>query len=84
MIKIIDYYTTWCAPCKNLASVLKEIEQEYENVVVEKIDIEKNPELNPGIKAVPYVIIEVDGEKKEDFYGYKVKAAIVRILEKYM
>jgi len=83
MIKIIDYYADWCAPCKNLAPVLKEIEEEFEDVTVEKINIEKNPELNPGIKAVPYVVIQKDGVKVEDFYGFKIKAAIIRIIEKY-
>jgi thioredoxin len=83
MIKIIDYYADWCAPCKSLAPVLKEIEEEFEDVTVEKINIEKNPELNPGIKAVPYVVIQKDGVKVEDFYGFKIKAAIIRIIEKY-
>lgn len=84
MIKIIDYYADWCAPCKQLSPVLSEIQDELENVVVEKINVEKSPELNPGIKAVPYVVIEKDGIKVEDFYGYKVKAAIIRIIEKYI
>ena len=44
MIKIVDFYATWCGPCKVLSKTLEEI-KELPDVTIEKVDIEDNPEL---------------------------------------
>lgn len=56
---ILDFYTTWCGPCKKLSPVLAQLEKEYGGkIIVYKIDAEKNKELSAlfGVSAYPTMI----------------------------
>lgn len=53
---IIDFYTTWCGPCKRLAPILEELAAEYEGeIYIYKVDTEREPELAGlfGIRSIP-------------------------------
>lgn len=56
---IIDFYATWCGPCRSLAPKLAKVAKEYEGkVIVYKIDIDKNPQLAShfGIESIPTIL----------------------------
>lgn len=56
---IIDFYATWCGPCKMLAPSLEKINEEYDGkLIVYKVDVDKNPELAGmfGIRSVPTLL----------------------------
>lgn len=56
---IIDFYADWCAPCRQIAPIMKDIAQDYEgDLVVYKIDTEKQKELAAafGIRALPSIL----------------------------
>ena len=56
---IVDFYATWCGPCKMLAPILEELAKEYDGqIVVYKIDTEKEPELSAafGIRSIPTLL----------------------------
>jgi thioredoxin len=56
---VIDFYATWCGPCKILAPVLKEIAKEYQGTLyIYKVDVDKEPELAAkfGIRSYPSLI----------------------------
>ena len=56
---IIDFYATWCGPCKMLAPSLEKISEEYNGkLIVYKVDVDKNPELAGmfGIRSVPTLL----------------------------
>ena len=56
---IIDFYATWCGPCKVLSPVLEEISKEYEGKIdVYKVDVDKQPGLASvfGIRSVPSLL----------------------------
>ncbi len=59
MITVLDFYATWCHPCKKLDPELKKLEINYPNINFLKIDIEEQKELceKYNIKAVPTIII---------------------------
>ena len=62
---IVDFYATWCPPCKIMTEVLDEFEKEKpENVVVYKVDIDQYKDLaiKNGVRALPTLAYFKDGE----------------------
>ncbi|MDY6206677.1 MAG: thioredoxin [Prevotella sp.] len=56
---IVDFYATWCGPCKQMSPILDEIAQEYEGKIdVYKVDVDKEPELSQifNIRSVPTLL----------------------------
>lgn len=56
---IIDFYTTWCGPCKRLAPIMEELAQEYKGkIVIYKVDTEQERELAQyfGIRSIPTLL----------------------------
>ena len=62
---IIDFYADWCAPCKTVAPILEELDNEYEDMVVYKINTEEQPELAAtfGIQSIPALLfVPLEGQ----------------------
>ena len=56
---IVDFYATWCGPCKAIAPVLEKLATEYDGkIVIYKIDTDKEPELSAafGIRSIPTLL----------------------------
>ena len=56
---IIDFYATWCGPCKTVAPILEEIANEYKGkIYVYKIDVDAQPEIAAayGIQSIPTIL----------------------------
>lgn len=64
---LVDFYATWCGPCKMLMPRLEEMSRNYPNVEFVKMDVDKNMEyaIKMGIRGVPTVII-FNGEELLD------------------
>jgi len=84
---IIDFYTTWCGPCKRLAPIMEELSQQYcDQVVFYKADTERERELAYvfGINSIPQVLyIPVEG-KPMLLKGLYPKEEIVRIIDDFL
>lgn len=81
---LVDFYASWCMPCKMLSPVIEEIAKEYEGkVVVCKIDIDENEELanEYNIMSVPTVIIFKNNENVEEIIGLNNKSKYTRVLD---
>lgn len=75
---VIDFWATWCGPCKRLAPVIEELAAEFEGkVVIGKCDIEENPDLTDrfGIMSVPTVVFIKDGNVVDSLVGAAGKPA---------
>lgn len=73
---IVDYYTTWCGPCKSLAPVLEELSEKYEGTVkILKIDVGENQLVASHfhITSVPYIGIFQNKELVQDLLGFSSK-----------
>ena len=55
---IIDFYADWCAPCKVLSPILKEISEEDSDVVIYKVDVDNEPDLANlhSIRSIPSLL----------------------------
>lgn len=83
---ILDFYATWCRPCKMLAPELIEIQKQYKGkILVYKIDIDQEPELAQvfGVQSVPTVyLIKKDGTY-DGFLGYRTADEIKQVTDSF-
>ena len=80
---LVDFFATWCGPCKMLSPVLEELDSEYGGrVKIVKIDIDKHIELARQFRVatVPTMMIFENGEAKETVIGYHSKEELVDLL----
>lgn len=84
---VIDFYTTWCGPCKRLAPIMESLSQTYcDQVVFYKVDTEREPELAYafGIRSIPQVLyIPVEG-KPMLLQGLYPKENIIEIIDDFL
>ncbi|EWM14862.1 MULTISPECIES: thioredoxin [unclassified Kutzneria] len=77
---LVDFWATWCGPCKMVAPVLEEIAGEHaDKLTVAKLDIDANPEIarKYQIMSVPTMMLFQGGEPVKQIVGAKPKAAML-------
>ncbi|NPD31291.1 thioredoxin [Eggerthellaceae bacterium zg-1084] len=80
---LVDFFATWCGPCKMMAPVVDEIAaEEAGKVAVYKIDIDENPEVAQryGVMSIPTFIAFEGGEVKGQVVGAQPKQALLDLL----
>ena len=80
---LVDFWATWCGPCKMVAPVLEEIASEKAGALtVAKLDVDENPSTARDFQVVsiPTMILFKDGEPVKRIVGAKGKAALLREL----
>src|SRR4030081_1513166 len=80
---LVDFWATWCGPCKMVAPVLEEIAAERsDQLIIAKLDVDANPETARDVQvvAIPKMIVLKDGEPVKRIVGAKGKAALLREL----
>ncbi len=72
---LLDFFATWCGPCKMQAPVLEEIAQERSDLTVGKIDVDAEMELamRYGVSSIPTLIVLKQGEVAAKLVGYTPK-----------
>ena len=81
---LVDFWASWCSPCKMLAPVIEELANEYEGKVkVGKINVDENPELAAefGVTGIPFVVAFRDGHPVASSMGVKPKEEIEALLK---
>ena len=77
---VVDFYATWCGPCKNLSPTLDEVSEELgEQVNIVKVDVDESEDLamDYGIRSVPTVLFFKNGQQVDKFVGALPKSEIV-------
>ncbi|AEF43008.1 thioredoxin [Hoyosella subflava] len=81
---LVDFWATWCGPCRMVAPVLEEISNEKaETLTIAKLDIDANPGVPRDfqILSIPTMILFKDGEPVKQIVGAKSKAALLKEIE---
>lgn len=84
---LVDFWATWCGPCKMLAPTIDAIATEYKNrVVVGKVDVDESEAIARrfGIMSIPTLFLFKDGEVVEKLVGYRLKMELEQLLNKYL
>ena len=80
---LLDFWATWCGPCKMIAPYIEQVAQEREDIIVGKIDVDEEPALAArfGIVSIPTLVVLEKGEVIKKVLGYRPKADILKLLE---
>lgn len=81
---LLDFWATWCGPCRMVSPIIEEIANETEGVVVGKINIDEQPDLAAqyGVMSIPTLMVLENGEVVKKAVGARPKNAILQMLGK--
>lgn len=80
---LIDFFASWCGPCRMVAPIIDEIASEETEVKVCKVDVDDQPELANafGVASIPTIVVIKDGKVAERATGARSKKAIKTMLK---
>ena len=72
-VVVIDFFATWCGPCRMLSPVMENVSNEVSDVAFYKIDVDENEALAMKfqISSIPCLVLLKDGEVKSRILGYR-------------
>ena len=73
---LVDFWASWCGPCKVLGPLIDQLAEEYKGrVTVAKVDVDSEKKLaqRHGVMSIPTVVLFEDGVEKERFVGIQPK-----------
>ena len=80
---LVDFWASWCGPCRMLSPIVDEIAEQYTGLKVGKVNVDEQEELaiKFGIMSIPTLIVFRDGEVVAQSVGVKSKEAILDMLK---
>lgn len=79
---LLDFWATWCGPCRMVSPIVDEIAEENDAIKVGKVNVDEQPELARrfGIMSIPTLIVMRDGQVANQAVGARPKEAILALL----
>ena len=79
---LLDFWATWCGPCRMIAPTVEEIAAERSDIKVGKVNVDEQAQLanRYGIESIPTVLIFKDGKLVERAVGYRKKEQLEALL----
>ena len=79
---LVDFWASWCGPCKMLSPVIEEIAEERSDIKVGKVNIDEHPELAQkyGVMSIPTVLLLKDGEEVNKSVGAVPKKVLLDLI----
>lgn len=81
---LVDFWATWCGPCKMIAPTIEELAGDYEGKArIGKVDIDQNQEvaMQHSIQAIPTILLFKDGKVVNRFQGVSPKEKLAEALD---
>lgn len=80
---LVDFWATWCGPCKMIGPVIEEIANEHPEIKVGKVNVDDEGELSIryGVMSIPTLMIFKNGEIAQTAIGYRPKEEIEALLK---
>lgn len=80
---LLDFWATWCGPCRMVAPIIEEIADEYDEITVGKVNVDEQPELAGAfsITSIPTLVVVKEGKIAAQAVGYRPKEDIIKLLE---
>lgn len=81
---LVDFWASWCGPCKMLAPTIDQLATENPDIKVFKVDIDAEPELAAryGVMSIPTLAVFKQGKLTESAVGVRPKASILQMINK--
>lgn len=78
---LVDFWATWCGPCRALGPILEDFANEYTNIKVGKINVDEQPELASQFRvmSIPTLLLFKDGEVVKKSVGLLSKDELVEL-----
>ena len=82
-LTVVDFWATWCGPCRMLSPIIEELAAETPDVAFGKIDVDQNMDIANAVKisAVPTVMIFKNGELVERITGVRPKEDLKKLID---
>lgn len=79
---LVDFWASWCGPCRMMSPIVDEIAEEREDIVVGKINVDEEPEIATeyGIMSIPTLFLFKGGEIVQQIVGVRPKQQILDII----
>ena len=81
---LVDFWATWCGPCKMIAPIVKEIADEYDGkILVGKVNVDEEPDLTMqyNVSSIPTFMVFKNGQLVNKAVGYREKDEILKMLK---
>ena len=80
---LVDFWASWCGPCKMLAPTIEAIAEEYDSFKVGKVNVDDEPDLAQayGISSIPTLIVFKDGKAVQTKLGFMPKPAVAALID---
>ena len=79
---LLDFWASWCGPCRMLSPVVDEVAEERTDVKVGKVNVDEQPELagEVGVMSIPTLLVFEQGKLVRQAVGARPKASVLELL----
>ena len=82
-LTLVDFWATWCGPCRMVAPIVEELASETPDVTFAKVDVDENPDvaMGLGITSIPTLMLFKNGKLVDKLIGARPKQDIRQMID---